>query len=442
MTHVLHRTVRTPPDVAVAGSGLSMTLANGRTIIDASGGAAVTCIGHGNERVASAIGEQARRFAYAHTQFFSTQPSEELAEFLVGGNPGGLSHALFVSSGSEAMESALKLSRQYFVEIGQPQRTRFIGRQQSYHGNTLGALSISGHLARRKIYEPLLSPSFSHVSPCFPYHYQGVDESDASYVARLAAELEAEFQRLGPDTVIGFCAETIVGATSGCVTATPGYFAAIKAVCQRHGALLILDEIMCGMGRSGAQHAWMQEGVTPDIQAIAKGLGGGYVPIGAILVARHVIAGLEGGSGAFAHGHTYQGHAVACAGALEVQRIIREQDLIGNVATLGTVLANALQERFANHPHIGQIRGRGFFQAIEFVQDRATKTPFDPASQFSERLKRTALGLGLAIYPNGGTVDGVRGDHVIVAPPFNVTLAEIEQIADLLAASVKATLAG
>lgn len=441
MSKILHRTVRTNPEIAISGEGLYMTLANGKTVIDASGGAAVACIGHGNASVARVIGEQAKRFAYAHTLFFSTAPAEALAEHLVGDSPGGLTRAFFVSSGSEAMESALKLSRQYFVEIDQPQRTRFIGRKQSYHGNTLGALSLSGHVARRRLYEPLLSDAFSHVSPCFPRHYKLDNESDVAYVARLAAELDAEFQRLGPDTVIAFCAEPIVGATSGCVTAVPGYFRAMREVCDRYGALLIFDEIMCGMGRSGTQHVWQQEGVVPDIQAVAKGLGGGYVPIGALLVADRVIEGLENGSGNFSHGHTYQAHAVSCAGALEVQRIIKEQDLIGNVQALSPVLEGALHARFSNHPHIGDIRGRGFFRALEFVQDRDAKMPFTPMVQFSERLKRKALDLGLAIYPNGGTIDGIRGDHVIIAPPFNVTVAEIEKIADLLADAVNATLA-
>lgn len=436
---VFHRTLRTRPDVAVEGQGLYMTLSNGKTVLDASGGAAVACIGHGNARVARAIGDQAKKFAYAHTMFFSTEPAEELAQLLVGDAPGGLTRAYLVSSGSEAMESAIKLARQYFVEIGQPERTRFIARRQSYHGNTFGALSLSGHQARRKLYEPMLMDGFSHVSPCFAHHYRADGETDAQYVARLAAELDAEFRRLGPNTVAAFAAEPIVGATSGCVTAVPGYFVAIKEVCDRYGALLIFDEIMSGMGRSGAQHVWQQEGVTPDIQAVAKGLGGGYVPIGALLVSQRVVSGLEGGSGNFSHGHTYQAHAVSCAGALEVQRIIREHDLIGRVGRMAPMLENALRDRFGANPHIGDIRGRGFFWALEFT--REGRRPIDPAVQFSERLKRTALGLGLAIYPNGGTIDGVRGDHVIVAPPFNVTEDEIAKIIDLLGKAVDTTLA-
>lgn len=441
MSRVLHRSVQLQPQRAVSGRGIRVTLADGRIVMDASGGAAVACIGHGNERVAKAIGEQAGKMAYAHTAFFSSDPAEELAELLVGHEPGGLSHAFFVSSGSEAVEACIKLARQFFVEIGEPERTRFIGRRQSYHGNTLGALAAGGHPGRRRIYEPLLSTNFSHVSPCFPYHYKDEGESDTAYVRRLADELEAEFQRLGPRNVIAFVAEPIVGAASGCTTAVPGYFPAMKAVCERHGALLILDEIMSGMGRSGSQHVWQQEGVTPDIQAIAKGLGGGYVPIGAMLASGRVIEGLSRGSGAFVHGHTYQGHPLACAGALEVQRIIREDKLIENVARLGPVLHGALAERFGSHPHVGEIRGRGFFWALEFVRDRDAREPFAPSVNFTEHLKAAALDSGILVYPSSGTVDGVRGDHAIVAPPFNTTAGEIAEIVDRLGTTVDKTLA-
>lgn len=441
MSRVLHRSVRSTPPRAVAGKGIHVTLADGRTVMDASGGAAVACIGHGNQRVAKAIGEQAGSMAYAHTAFFTTDPAEELAELLLGDEPGGLTNAFFVSSGSEAIEASLKIARQYFVEIGQPERTRFIARRQSYHGNTLGALAAGGHPGRRRVYEPLLSPNFSHVSPCFAYHYKEEGESDGDYVRRLAAELEAEFQRLGPQNVIAFVAEPIVGAASGCTTAVPGYFPAMKEVCARHGALLILDEIMSGMGRSGSQHVWQQEGVTPDIQAIAKGLGGGYVPIGAMLASRRVMEGLARGSGAFIHGHTYQGHPLAAAGALEVQRIIREEKLIENVHRLGPVLEGALNDRFGNHPHIGEIRGRGFFWALEFVRDRATKQPYAPSVNFTEHLKKAALDAGVLIYPSNGTIDGVQGDHVIIAPPFNTTETEIAEIVDRLGTTVDRTLA-
>jgi adenosylmethionine-8-amino-7-oxononanoate aminotransferase len=436
MSHILHRNLRAPPAVAVSGRGLRVLDAQGREVIDASGGAAVACIGHGDERVVEAITRQARSLAYAHTVFFTAQSAEDLADELLGDTPGGLTHAYFVSSGSEAVEAALKLSRQYFLEIGQPQRRRFIARRQSYHGNTLGALGVGGNMARREPYAPILADCFSHVSPCFPYREQRSDESDGDYVARLAAELDAEFQRLGPDTVIAFVAETVVGATAGCVTALPGYFPAIRAVCDRHGALLILDEVMSGMGRTGTRHAWEQEGVTPDIQTIAKGLGGGYQPIGGILVAGRVMEALAQGSGSHRHGHTYQAHPVACAAALAVQRIIREDGLLANVRAMGERLGAALQDRFGNHARIGDIRGRGLFWALEFVEDRASRRPFEPEQRINDKVKAAAIEAGVAIYPMGGTIDGKAGDHIIIAPPYIATAHDIDEIVDRLGRAV------
>ncbi len=441
MSRILQRNLGSVPDTAVRGDGIRLHLASGQVVIDGSGGAAVACIGHGNARVAAAMAAQAGRMAYAHTGFFTSEPAEALADILLEHEPGGLTHAFFVSSGSEAMEAAIKLARQYFIEIGEPGRVHFIGRRQSYHGTTLGALSAGGHVARRAPYEPVLSPAFSKVSPCFAYHHQAPDESDADYVARLAAELEAEFQRVGPGTVAAFCAETVVGAATGCVTAVPGYFAAIRAVCDRHGALLILDEVMCGMGRTGTLHAWEQEGVTPDIQAVAKGLGGGYAPIGGILAAGRVIAALRDGSGGFMHGQTYQAHPVACAAALEVQRILRDDDLVAHAASSGDTLERLLTERFGNHAHVGDIRGRGLFRALEFVSDRSRRSPFAPSAGMADRVKQAALDRGLAIYPCTGTVDGVSGDHIIVAPPYTVSDSDLGEIVGRLGEAVDATFA-
>ncbi|HJS86115.1 MAG TPA: aspartate aminotransferase family protein [Acetobacteraceae bacterium] len=441
MSRVLHRSGAIPP-VAVGGAGIRLRLRDGRTIIDASGGAAVACLGHGNRRVAEAIARQAGAMAYAHTGTFSSEPAELLADLLLDGTPGGLTHAYFCSSGSEGTEAALKLARQYFVEIGETQRTRFIARRQSYHGNTLGALAASGNRMRRAPYEALLSPAFSHVSPCFAYRFKHNDESEAEYVDRLAGELEAEFQRLGPETVIAFIAEPVVGATAGCVTALPGYFERVRAVCDRHGALLILDEVMCGMGRTGTAHAWQREGVAPDIQVIAKGLGGGYQPIGGILAAGRIVAAIRAGSGGFMHGHTYQAHPVACAGALEVQRIIRDHDLVANARRMGARLGQALGERLGEHPHVGDIRGRGLFWAVEFVRDRTTKQVFEPALKLNERVKQAVLAEGVAIYPMGGTIDGRQGDHVIIAPPYVVTEDDLAEIVDRLGRGIDAALDG
>jgi adenosylmethionine-8-amino-7-oxononanoate aminotransferase len=439
-SRVMHRTVSHQPDVAIRGEGLILTMADGREIMDASGGAAVACLGHGNRRVSEAIGIQAHKLAYAHTGFFTTEPAEALADLLLGDEPGGLSHAFFVSSGSEAMESALKLARQYFIERREPERTQFIARRQSYHGNTLGALTMSGNAARRAPYEPLFAAVFSHVSPCFPFHYRDPAESDPEYVQRLAQELDDEFQRLGPGRVAAFCAEPVVGATAGCVAAVPGYFRAIREVCDRYGALLILDEVMCGMGRTGTTHAWEQEGVTPDIQAIGKSLGGGYQAIAGILVTRHVIEALASGSGAFVHGHTYQAHPVACAAALEVQRVIRDEALLSNVQAMGSLLERQLRARLGDHENIGDIRGRGLFFALEFLQDRPLKKPFDPAWKFHSRIRDHALKAGLAIYPSAGTVDGTRGDHLIIAPPYNSNPQDIELIVDRLDTAIMSAL--
>lgn len=440
MTRLLHRSTRAKLDLGVSGTGIYIDLADGRRVIDASGGPAVACIGHGNIRVADAMAAQAKKIGFMHNMFFTSEPAEALGEFLVGDEPGGLCSVFLVSSGSEAMEACLKMALQYHCENGQPQRTHIISRRQSYHGNTFGALSAGGHRGRRSIYEPVLMQSFSHVSPCFAFHYKPEGQSDEEYVSALALELEQEFIRVGPDRVAAFVAETVGGAATGCATAVPGYFKAIREVCDRHGALLILDEVMCGMGRTGKTHAWEYEGVTPDLQAVAKGLGGGYSAVGAMLVSRKVLNALESGTGVFVHGHTYQAHPVAAAAALEVQRIIREENLLGNVEKLSPMLLDALAGRFGQHPHVADIRGRGFFIALEFQQDRETKTPFAPERQFSDQLRRVGLENGIAVYPNGGTIDGKRGDHVIIAPPFNVTADEIDEIVNRLEVSINTTI--
>lgn len=440
MSRVLHRSGAIPP-TAIRGDGIWLYTSDGQAIADASGGAAVAALGHGNRRIAEAIGRQAAAMAYAHTGAFTNQPAEDLAALLLEDEPGGLTKAWFCSSGSEANEAAIKLARQYFLEIGQPRRVRTIARLQSYHGTTLGALSAGGNLMRREKFLPILSQNHSLVSPCFPYRFRRNGETDAQYLDRLTDELEAAFQRVGPDTVMAFLAEPVVGATTGCVVALPGYFQRVRQICDRYGALLILDEVMCGMGRTGTMHAWEQEGVTPDIEVIAKGLGGGYQPIGGILIAGRIVDALAAGSGGFLHGQTYQAHPVACAAALEVQRIIREDNLLDNVRSMGKRLESALHERFGNHRHIGDIRGRGLFWAIELVADRVSKAPFDPAMKMNERVKRIAFGLGLSGYPMGGTIDGVQGDHFILAPPYIVSPIEIDLIVDRLGDAVDAATA-
>lgn len=435
-SRVLHRSLHETPLKAIGGEGVYLFAEDGRRVIDASGGAAVSCLGHQHPRVIAAMAKQASTLAYAHTAFFSSEPAEALAETLVGHEPGGLAYAYFVSGGSEAIEASIKLARQYFIERGEPQRQHFIARRQSYHGNTLGALAAGGNAWRRAPYAPLLSAAFSHVTPAFAYHEKHDGESDAQFVARLAAELEAEFQRLGPNTVAAFLAEPVVGATAGAVAAPDGYFKAVRKICDRHGALLILDEVMCGMGRTGTTHAWEQEGVAPDIQAIAKGLGGGYQPIGAMLASGKIIDTIRSGSGAFQHGHTYLAHPLACAAALAVQDVIREDNLLEQVKQRGKQLEQRLTERFGNHRHVGDIRGRGLFWAIELVADRASRTSFDPALKLNQKIKAEAFANGLGCYPGGGTVDGVRGDHVLLAPPYIASADEIDLIVDKLGTAV------
>jgi len=439
-SRVLHRSLRETPPKAIGGEGVWLIAEDGRKVLDASGGAAVSCLGHQHPRVLEAMAKQASELAYAHTAFFSSEPAEMLAEMLVGHEPGGLAYAYFVSGGSEAIEASIKLARQYFVERGEPQRRHFIARRQSYHGNTLGALAAGGNAWRREPYAPLLSSAFSHVTPAFAYHEKRDDEQDADFVARLAAELEAEFQRLRPDTVAAFIAEPVVGATAGCVTAPEGYFRAVREICDRHGALLILDEVMCGMGRTGTTHAWEQEGIAPDIQAIAKGLGGGYQPIGAMLARSAIIDTIRAGSGAFQHGHTYLAHPLACAAALEVQQVIRDEHLLDRVKERGRQLEQRLTERFGNHRHVGDIRGRGLFWAIELVADRARRTPFDPALKLNQKIKAAAFANGLGCYPSGGTMDGRRGDHVMLAPPYIATPDEIDLIVEKLGSAVDVVL--
>lgn len=438
-THAFHRSLRTSLPVAVQGDGLYIIDTTGRRYLDASGGAAVSCLGHSDPAVRAAIVDQVERLAFAHTGFFTSEPAEALADELVLRAPGDLAHVYFTSGGSEATEAALKMARQYWLEVGEPQRCRVIARRQSYHGSTLGALALGGHVERRAPYEPLLL-AVEHIAPCYTYRGQAPGEDAHAYGRRVADELEHAIATLGGETVIAFVAETVVGATLGAVPPVPGYFRRIREICDQHKILLILDEVMCGMGRTGTLHACEQEGVVPDLLCLAKGLGAGYQPIGAVLVGERVYKAFEDGSGAFRHGHTYMGHSTACAAALAVQRAIVERDLLAHVQRQGDVLAAALHDRFAAHPCVGDIRGRGLFRGLELVADRKSKAPFDPALGLHARIKREAMARGLICYPAGGTADGVRGDHVLLAPPYIVTEDAIALIVERLAAAVDAAL--
>ncbi|WP_343712407.1 aspartate aminotransferase family protein [Inquilinus sp.] len=441
MTRILHRSIKGKLPVAIGGKGIELFDGEGRRYIDASGGAAVSCLGHGHPDVIAALHAQLDKLAYAHTGFFTTEVAEQLADRLVADAPPGIGHVYFVSGGSEAVEAALKMARQYFVEAGQPQRRHVIARRQSYHGNTLGALAAGGNEWRRSQFKPLLIETH-HIDPCFAYRFQQPGESDADYAARAAQALEDKILELGGDEVIAFVAETVVGATAGAVPPVADYLKRIRAICDRHGVLLILDEVMCGMGRTGTLHACEQDGVAPDLMVIAKGLGGGYQPIGAVLLSDRIFEAFAGGSGFFQHGHTYMGHPMAAAAGLAVQEVIRRDNLLANVRQMGTHLARRLNERFGNHHHVGDVRGRGLFQAIELVADRGTKEPFDPAMKLHVRVKQAAMDHGLMVYPMGGTIDGRRGDHVLIAPPFISTADEIDEIVERFGTAVDAALQG
>jgi adenosylmethionine-8-amino-7-oxononanoate aminotransferase len=440
MTRILHRQAGHSYPVAASGRGAVIRDAAGREYIDASSGAAVSCLGHSHPDVLAAMREQLDRLAYAHTSFFTTPAAEELADDLIAHAPEGIGHVFFASGGSEAIEAALKLARQYFVERGEPQRRYIVARRQSYHGSTLGALAVGGREWQRTQFAPLLIETH-HVSPAYEYRGRHAGETPQAYGERLAEELEAKIRELGGDTVIAFVAETVVGATLGAVPAVPGYFKRVREVCDRHGILLILDEVMCGMGRTGTLHACEQESVSPDLLAIAKGLGGGYAPIGAVLMQEKIFATVADGSGVFQHSHTYTGHPLACAAALAVQRVIRRDDLLANVRAQGAHLARRLKERFGNHPFVGDVRGRGLFQAIELVRDRGTKEPFDPKLKLHARVKREAMARGLMVYPMGGTVEGTRGDHVLLAPPFIADAPLLDTIVERLGEAVDAATA-
>jgi adenosylmethionine-8-amino-7-oxononanoate aminotransferase len=431
MTHVFHRQTKSVLPVAVRGDGIWIYDSEGNKYLDGSGGAAVSALGHSDDGVQQAMIKQMSALSFAHSGFFTTEAMEVLAEKLTAKAPGNLDHVYFLSGGSEAMEAALKLARQYFIEIGQPERQHFISRRQSYHGNTLGALSVGGNQFRRQPYEPLLM-DVDLISPCHAWRGQQPNETETDYGHRVADELEAAILNKAPGTVAGFIAEPVVGATIGAATAVPGYFQRIREICDRHGVLLILDEVMCGMGRTGSLYACEQENVVPDMITVAKGLGAGYQPIGALLVSDEIYHAVQTGSGAFQHGHTYMGHAVACAAAVAVQEAIEQRDLLTAVNARGRDLDQALTERFGNHRFVGNIRGRGLFQAIELVADRDSKAPFDPKLKLHAAIKAAAMERGLMCYPMGGTIDGFHGDHVLLAPPYIIEKAEIESLADRL----------
>lgn len=439
MTHVFPRHTKSLPPRAVKGDGAYLIGADGKRYLDGSGGAAVSCLGHSDPDVIAAIKAQIDNMAFAHTGFFTSDAAESLADRLIAHAPGDLDRVYFVSGGSEAVEAAMKLARQYFLEVGQPQRSRFIARRQSYHGNTLAALATGGNAWRKEPFAPLMIDT-SHIAPCYEYRDRNADESVAEYGVRAANELEKELLRVGPENVIAFIAEPVVGATTGAVPPVEGYFKRIREICDQYGILLILDEVMCGMGRTGTFFACEQDGISPDIVTIAKGLGAGYQPIGATLCTSTIYEAIENGSGFFQHGHTYIGHPTACAAADVVVTKLTDGGLTDRAKRMGDKLEVALKDAFSQHPHVGDIRGRGMFRGLEFVEDRETKTPFDPSLAINKKLKKACFEAGLICYPMGGTIDGKLGDHVLLAPPFIISDAQIEELVTKLDGAIQVVL--
>ena len=436
MNHVLHRSLLQAPARAVRGDGVYIVDADGNRYLDACGGAAVSCLGHSHPAVVEAIREQVGTLPYAHTSFFTTEGMEQLADLLVEAAP-GMGKVLLVSGGSETIEAALKLSRQYFVEVGQPDRHLFIARRQSYHGNTLGALAVGGNQWRRANFSALMVPA-NHIAPCYDYRERGPEETVEEYGQRSANELEEKILELGPANVAAFVAETVVGATAGAVPPVPGYFKRIREICDKYGVLLILDEVMCGTGRTGTMMAYEQEGIVPDIVTMAKGLAAGYQPVGALLCADAITDAIRAGSGFFQHGHTFMGHATAVAASLATIRTIHGDNLLANVRARGQSLVRQLGEKLAPHPNVGDVRGRGLFIGIEFVQDKASKDPFAAELKTHNRVQQAAMQQGLMVYGMGGTIDGRLGDHVLLAPPYILEVAHENEIVEKLTAAIEA----
>ena len=438
---LFERDLQFPLPVIVKGEGAYLIDDAGKRYLDASGGPAVSCLGHSHPKVIEAIKRQVDQVSYAYSLFFTTPVIEELARTLVEQAPPGLTKAFFVGSGSEAVEAAMKLARQYFLEIGQPKRRLFIARERSYHGNTLGALALGGDANRRAPYDPLLMP-VTHIAPCYEYRGRRADESAEQYGLRVADELETAIQKLGAENVAAFFAEPVVGASLGCAPPVPGYLKRLREICDRHGVLLVFDEVMCGMGRTGHMYACAEDGVSPDILTMAKGLGGGFQPIGGLLISQRLFDAVADGSGALKHGQTYAGHTLACAAALGVQQAIREEGLLERVRQVSGLLFRRLGERFGQHPHVGDIRGRGLFIGLELVADRETKAPFDPKLKLWQRVRRAGFEEGFVCYPSGGCIDGVKGDHVVLAPPFILADSQVDEVVDKLAKSLERAING
>lgn len=440
---VFHRSLQHAYPTAVGGEGIYVIDSHGKRYIDACGGAAVSCLGYNYALLKDAIKAQLDTLPFVHSSFFTTDVLETAAAEMIADTNNKMARVYFVSGGSEAIEAAIKMARQYFVDKGQSKKRYFIARKQSYHGNTLGALSLGGNEARKAPYKDILIDA-NHISACYEYRERLDDETLADYGLRAANELETTILRLGAENVAAFVAETVVGATAGCVPPAPTYFKRIREICDQYDVLLILDEVMCGMGRTGTLHAYEQDGILPDIQAVAKGIAASYQPLGAVLMRQHIVDTIAEGAGFFQHGHTYISHASAVAAGLATQRIIKSENLLDNIIKQGDYLTQLLNEQLAKHPDVGQfigdIRGRGLFRGIEIVTDKASKKVHDPTLPIAANIRQTAMANGLMCYPLAGTIDGVHGNHILLAPAYIVQPHEIEEIVDKLTNSMASVL--
>jgi adenosylmethionine-8-amino-7-oxononanoate aminotransferase len=431
------RNFRKDLPIAVRGEGSWIITADGRRLLDASGQAAVVNIGHGVGEIGRAMAEQASQIAFAHTTQFHSAPAEKLAERLLALAPpnfrdGG--RVYFTSGGSEATETAIKLARQYWLERGDSKRFRVVSRRQSYHGSTLGAMSVSGNVARRAPYQPLLA-EWGHIAPCFCYHCP-FDLKFPECGLACANDLETLLQASASDAnVAAFIFEPVVGATLGAAAPPDGYVTRIAEICHRDDILLIADEIMSGMGRTATPFAVQRWNVEPDLILIGKGIASGYAPLGAVLVSRKVVEAFDRGTGAFQHGFTYQAHPVATAAGNAVLDFIESQKLFERVPSTAQQLRSHMKQ-LESHPHVGEIRGLGLLLGIEFVKDKRTREPFPREDNIAEKIRQAALAENVLTYPSQGCVDGIRGDHVLLAPPFVLTPAESEIIARALGAAL------
>lgn len=427
--HVFYRSPRKSYPTAVRAEGVFIYDQTGKSYLDGSGGAVVVSIGHGVEKIRQAMMGQASRIAFAHGSQFSTAAAVDLAQKIINISPPGLDRVYFLSGGSEAVETAVKMARQYQVDRGMPSKYKVISRWTSYHGNTLGALALSGHTGRRKYYLPLMQHT-PHIAPAYCYRCP-FGREPASCTLECADDLEKTILYEGPDSVSAFMAEPVVGATAGALVPRDGYFQRIREICDRYDVLLIVDEVMTGVGRTGKNFAVDHWGVVPDMLVGSKGLASGYTPIYCVVTKEAVHTAIKDGNGIFVHGHTYSQNPLSCSIASAVLDYIREHDLVKRCAAMGAYLLKKLQDLYG-HPIVGDVRGLGLMAGVEFVKNPKTKEPFDPKLKLNALIGSRAFDKGLITYPGGGGADGVRGDHILLAPPFIISKEQIDQLVGIL----------